>query len=215
MPDKKMIYHARIIGSISALGRWRELAHVRSIDTERRMIGTGIWECFSRRQGWLPVQLFLSFFLSTDCWGADQMPSEIGNADRLGFSTVRIQCLTNIGQNSTGTGFFFIYTINGHQVHVVVTNKHVVKDAKPGTLFLTEANADGTPLIGKIRPLTLDAFESRWIPHPDATVDLCILPIGGILNEMAAKGIWLLSADSTQASYLMQSVWRKWPHWNL
>lgn len=122
------------------------------------------------------------------------MPHEIGVADHLGFSTVRVRCLKESGRESTGTAFFFHFLDGGHfSTPALVTNWHVVDGARTGVLSLTERAADGSPRIGIIHQLTLDDFESLWIPHPDPSVDLCVLPIGGLLNEWEARGVRLVN----------------------
>lgn len=70
---------------------------------------------------------------------------------------------------------------------VIVTNKHVVKDATRGRFLLTRKGPSGEPLIGQTVNFEIDDFEKRWIPHPDNDVDLCVLPIGGMLNQLFAR----------------------------
>jgi hypothetical protein len=104
-------------------------------------------------------------------------------AEQLAHSTVRIECDV-AGGISTGTGFFYSLDKNGDQHKpVIVTNKHVVAGATKGRFLLTLQSADGGPALGRHLSFELDVFHQRWIPHPDANVDLCVMPIGPLLNE--------------------------------
>lgn len=119
--------------------------------------------------------------------------------EQVAFSTVRIQVTTKEG-NGTGTGFFFNFLDDDQKkVLAIVTNKHVVKGALQGTFLLTSANNDGTPNSDLHIPVSLDNFETRWIPHPDHNVDLTIMPIAPILPKASQKGFkpYLVHIDKT------------------
>ena len=114
--------------------------------------------------------------------------AQLSITEQLAFSTVRIQVTTKEG-SGTGTGFFFNFLDDGKQyIPAIVTNKHVVKGSLQGSFLLTSANDDGTPNLTLHIPVTLDNFESRWIPHPDDNVDLTIMLIAPILTEASQKG---------------------------
>jgi hypothetical protein len=36
--------------------------------------------------------------------------------------------------------------------------------------------------------MDLDNFESRWMPHPQGDIDLCVMPIAPLVREAEAKG---------------------------
>lgn len=117
------------------------------------------------------------------------MAEKMSPADQLSFSTVRIACKTQSGGDSTGTGFFFIFPLNSNtNIPVIITNRHVIKNATEGTFQLTEANNNGTPNIGMFTTVQLDKFEGRWISHPNQNVDLCAMPIAPLLHEAENKG---------------------------
>lgn len=104
-------------------------------------------------------------------------------AEQLAHSTVRIECDLPEGIG-TGTGFFYSLDQNGDRhVPVIVTNKHVVANAKKGRFLLTLRGTDGLPNVGKCKAYELDQFEQRWMPHPDPTVDLCVMPMAPLLQE--------------------------------
>lgn len=105
-------------------------------------------------------------------------------------STIRIECDCMNGQ-STGTGFFFQFLDNkeeGKSVPVIVTNKHVVKNASIGILRFSLNDEKDEKAKDKYCEVRLDRFEARWIMHPEDNVDLCILPIASICEDLASKG---------------------------
>ena len=109
-------------------------------------------------------------------------------AEQLAYCTVRLECDVP-GGISTGTGFFFNFAEEGDKaVPAIVTNRHVVKGATAGRFQLTVRTADGAPMVGTTVPVVLDKFESRWIPHSSADIDLCAMPIGPLLQQAELKG---------------------------
>ena len=109
--------------------------------------------------------------------------------EQLMHSTIMIRCKDSKGNLSSGTGFIFhLFNFQGQNVPVLVTNKHVVRDAADGMLVFTEANADGSPNYGANLPIVISEFAKGWIDHPDAGVDLTIFPIAGILKQFIDQG---------------------------
>lgn len=110
--------------------------------------------------------------------------------EQLAFSTVRIETNLNDGGIGTGTGFFYSVKQqdDGKTIPVIVTNKHVVKDAIKGKFRLTLQSAEGLPDIGKHMTIELDMFERRWVHHPIDNVDLCVLPIAPIILSAEQQG---------------------------
>lgn len=107
-------------------------------------------------------------------------------AEFLLLTTIRIET-TIPGGISTGTGFFFSLKRDekqGQHIPVIVTNKHVVKNAISGKLRFSLKDSDGNPLWGEYYDIEIDNFESRWIMHPELDVDLCVLPIANIEREI-------------------------------
>jgi V8-like Glu-specific endopeptidase len=112
-------------------------------------------------------------------------------SEQLTYSTVRIECELKTGGISTGTGFFFNFLEdkeNKTHVPVVITNKHVVKNATKGKIIITKANDKGEPLDTQHFSVSFENFESFWKLHPEADVDLCAMPIAPFLNEANKKG---------------------------
>src|SRR5206468_906020 len=100
-------------------------------------------------------------------------------AEKLMYSTVRLESVDTAGNQSVGTGFFFTYGLSdGSTRRFVVTNKHVVKDAVKGWLNLHEGQAQGTQFTpsGTWFTVEIDNFENRWVGHPHPAIDLCAMP---------------------------------------
>ena len=105
--------------------------------------------------------------------------------EELSYSTVRITCTLTNGTVSVGTGFVMAFkhdTEKGSFIPALVTNKHVVRDSSKISFVLTEM-VDGRPSDGRF-PFDLQISENEWKKHPDPNVDLCALPIGGLLNRL-------------------------------
>lgn len=116
------------------------------------------------------------------------------------FNTVRIEAELVNGGISTGTGFFFNFTVDDKRIiPAIITNKHVIKDALTGKFQLHEAKSiDGQSMpSGAFFTVELDQFMSRWIPHPDDNVDLCAMFFQPIREEAERlkKTIYHISLD--------------------
>lgn len=113
----------------------------------------------------------------------------LGIMEQLVHSTVRIETILHDGRVSRGTGFYmnFLQT-EENTFPVLITNKHVVANAKVGLLHVTSANSEGLPNIGKHQRYEIDNFEDRCIKHPDPKVDLVALPMGPLFNKLRLEG---------------------------
>lgn len=111
-------------------------------------------------------------------------------AETLMHTTVRLECLLDGNRQSTGTGFFFAFKIDDkNHVPLIVTNKHVINQAKVGTFVLTKSNEQGEPLLGQTERVVLKNFESHWIKHPEDNVDLAVFPIAELYRHAEAQGV--------------------------
>lgn len=117
------------------------------------------------------------------------MSKYVNPIEQLIHSTVRILCVDNNGNQSSGTGYIFFFCENeGQSIPCIVTNKHVVENGIKGIFHLTLKSDDGEPLIGKHEQITLDNLSQYCINHPDSDIDLVAIPIGPILNSAEAAG---------------------------
>ncbi len=105
-------------------------------------------------------------------------------SEQIQHSTVRIETVLNNGNTSTGTGFFykFLKEDNGSHIPAIITNKHVIKDSNIGIFRLTLVDENNEPDYNNTKEYKIPDFENKWIHHPDPEIDLCALPIGGLLN---------------------------------
>ncbi len=108
--------------------------------------------------------------------------------DQLAYSTVRIETELLDGRIGTGTGFFYaLDRQEDRRIPVIITNKHVIKDARIGKFRLTLKDQNGNPDINNHSLFHIDNFEQRWKPHPDPEVDLCAMPIAPLVNAVREK----------------------------
>lgn len=109
------------------------------------------------------------------------MNKNLSTIEQLCFSTIRIET-RNDNSIGTGTGFFFNFNIDGQVIPFIVTNKHVVKGMKEGIFFMTEEDETGSPLYTHHVKISTTDFENAWLMHPDANIDLCVMPMTYTLN---------------------------------
>lgn len=122
--------------------------------------------------------------------------------EQLSYATVRIECKSKDNQLFTGTGYFFRFRINKElntHIPVVITNKHVIKNAYEGRIIFSKADEEGNPDDKNHFGLFLNNFEQMWKMHPSDDVDLCAMPIAPFLNqaEMANHKLFYRSLDTT------------------
>lgn len=109
--------------------------------------------------------------------------------EQLCFCTTRIETEDSNRNKYSGTGFFFDLAIDDKHVPLLITNKHVVKGMEKGTFRITASDEEGQPAYEKHEPVSWEEdFSKRWIFHPDPNVDLCVLPIAGLLDVVIQQG---------------------------
>lgn len=115
------------------------------------------------------------------------MANEMGVSEQLTYSTVKIECIYADGNSGSGTGFIVhLCKEDNSCIPVLVTNKHVVNNNVKTVFQFCKQDDDGNPI--DTAPLTIGIDNSKWIPHQDVSVDLCVLPLGEILNNLSQKG---------------------------
>lgn len=113
------------------------------------------------------------------------------NLDNVGtqlmFTTVHLWVENTNGTKSTGTGF--IYTVNsksqGSTIPFLVTNLHVVKDAKIALVEFIESKEGKPDKEQKVR-VEIDGHQLRQFVDQDN--DLAVYPIAPILNQFNHVG---------------------------
>ena len=102
-------------------------------------------------------------------------------SEQLIYCTTKIINIIDETKIATGTGFFMNFNENlekGTCQPVIITNKHVVKDAKKIIFSVCRADENNNPLDQQKFTITLDEF--KIINHPDNDVDLCAIPIASL-----------------------------------
>ena len=108
-------------------------------------------------------------------------------AEQLLFTTLRIETRSS-NEQGTGTGFLFNYEHGGQQYPFVVSNKHVVRGASTGVVQFHKGSA-GQPILGTAHRIEIDHFEDAWTGHPDAEIDVAVMPLAPLLESMKSSGV--------------------------
>lgn len=113
------------------------------------------------------------------------------------LSTLRIECHASRGK-SIGTGFLFNFHVGDSDskvtAPVIVTNKHVVDGATSlhTTVSLMpkgtkeQVREDCTATSVEHRTIVWEGFQSAVESHPEASIDICAIPIAGFLGPVLA-----------------------------
>lgn len=111
-------------------------------------------------------------------------------AKRLLFSTVRVDTVLDDGSEGSGTAFVVRHPTRCGAVDFVVTNRHLVEGVRDGALVFTQARR-GCPLLGQSFELRIEQFPDAWYVHPDASIDLAIVPLAPLREAAAGQGVEL------------------------
>lgn len=97
------------------------------------------------------------------------------------YSTVRIQT-----ESGVGTGFIFEMNLGseGQDVPCVITNKHVVVGNRSASFSFKKRNADNSPNHQETMDIGISNLDSLIIPHPEHSIDLCLIPLAPIFEEI-------------------------------
>ncbi|TNF63649.1 MAG: serine protease [Burkholderiales bacterium] len=109
---------------------------------------------------------------------------------RLLFHTLRVDTVLQDGSSGTGTAFVLAHTHARGRSLFVVTNRHLVEGVVSGALVFTIAR-EGQPVLGSRFELRIEDFPDAWMAHPDAAVDLAIMPLQPLLDAAQAQGVSL------------------------
>ncbi|MCX7945939.1 MAG: serine protease [Hydrogenophilus sp.] len=128
---------------------------------------------------------------------------------QLLFTTVRLDLELDNGSVGSGTAFLYAHPWQGRRVPFVVTNRHLTAGVRRGGLVFTRRDETGRPLVGSAFLLEIDEFATAWYGHPDAEVDLAILPLRPLLTSAEEQGAllyhtllderWLLTEEEETA----------------
>ena len=109
-------------------------------------------------------------------------------AEQLLFTTARISTTGSGGASGVATAFVVRIERNGKVFLFLVTNKHVVLDARTVHLHFTVQERE-QPAMGKIFSVEMRDIENSWAYHGDADVDVAVAPFGPVIDAIQAKGV--------------------------
>ncbi|MRS60371.1 S1 family peptidase [Larkinella terrae] len=109
----------------------------------------------------------------------------------IAHSIVMIECTLPSRETRKGTGFIYEFCNkeDGRAIQAIVTNKHLVRDAKWTHIRFTKKKEDGTPDHGNQVVTVCTDFWASCVPHPDPKTDLCIYPLNGLMKKAEREGI--------------------------
>lgn len=96
-------------------------------------------------------------------------------------SKVVVKITTN--NNSTGTGFFFMFKFGDKQfVPTIITNKHVLEECSSFKIVVSKNDyiSDGKV---DLKEYEINDLEHRIINHPNINIDLCAISITDLLDH--------------------------------
>jgi hypothetical protein len=131
---------------------------------------------------------------------ASEKPSEVNLpnlmevktvSEQLFFSTVRIEAekINEKGDSfiDVSTGFIVSYEDGeGKRSDFLVTSRHSVNDAFRGRFFFARS-IDGKPSLGETYNIVMEDFGERWITPVDRAIDIAVMPLAGVLRELAER----------------------------
>jgi hypothetical protein len=112
--------------------------------------------------------------------------------EQLLFSTVFVKSKT-ASNDQTATGFIYAVPVklaSGEtgDVHFLVTNRHVLKDATEVSFQMVRADsAHAMPVLGQPWGAALNISDDAWTGHSDPKVDVAVMAFGYKLNMVAQQ----------------------------
>jgi len=120
--------------------------------------------------------------------------------EQLVFATVRIETVTDSGGRGVGTGFLYAREVDERESTLfLVTNKHVINDARRGILTFTLSDG-AAPLFGQRYSILLENFANFFVGHEAPGVDVALMPFFPILTLLSQRGVRNLFPLSARSS---------------
>lgn len=107
---------------------------------------------------------------------------------QLLFTTVPIWTEAQNGDRTAATAFIYNAPVPNkpeHSVPVLVTNHHVLKDAKRGVIEMVERDGDQPKREKRVRVELTLPLSAEYV---SAELDIAILPLGPALNQLEVAG---------------------------
>lgn len=109
-------------------------------------------------------------------------------AEKLYFTTVRIDTISSSGEAGSGTGFLFSLQKGETEYPFVITNKHVIEGAQQGGISFIKKE-DDKPKLGESFRIDFNDFHTQWTGHPDSNVDITCIPLMPLVEFMKSNGV--------------------------
>ncbi len=113
-------------------------------------------------------------------------------SEQLTYCTTKIISVIDDNQVATGTGFFMNFNVDLDKKtaqSVIITNKHVVENAKEIKFSVCKGDKNNNPLDKEKFTITLNNF--KIINHPSDDVDLCAISIGAMETAIQQNDVIL------------------------
>ncbi len=140
------------------------------------------------------ILYFLALFISS--WTYAQTPNNdktiingLNVNDLIPYTTIRILILDKENKEiGSGTGFFYHTKLDSLGIPVILTNKHVIKNAeKISLVFHVKTIGDEKQRSNEIVIISKEVLSKTLINHPIDSIDLVAIPIASIMEELKIK----------------------------
>jgi hypothetical protein len=112
------------------------------------------------------------------------------DAEALSYNTVRIELEYDGGDTGIGTGFLYQFESSSKiSVPAIVTNRHVLENAKNIDLYFNPTGKDNKPNLDneKIRVRFTEIQKNSWLSHPNPDIDLAFLPVAKMVDQLHSE----------------------------
>lgn len=126
---------------------------------------------------------------------------ELSITEQLIYTTTRVECLKSDGSSHIATAFFCkLFVDEKNYVEVLVSNKHVLDKIDRITIHI--CTLDEHDELAPYVNYNCEIKDSSFVMlHPDANVDLAVMPIGPLFQDIRKqinKKVFYKSIDSKQ-----------------
>jgi hypothetical protein len=137
-----------------------------------------------------PIIRASNFMLADDDEDGQDASSALTMAEQITLSTVRLECELARGRLRRGTGFFYrFYCGDGASQPAIVTNAHVVLDARQVSFHVFVGDSEALRRENGHHRITVGDVSKAVIRHPDPTIDLCAILVDNEFIASKAIGI--------------------------
>jgi len=135
--------------------------------------------------------------------------SSMTTAEMLLYSTMKVTTFEGGVASGSGTGFLYaIRSGESDSIPLLITNKHVLEgaDAFAVAFHLKDSRASTEP-NGKFWSLRVAFGDADVVMHPDPTIDLCAIPVGGLMNQLADQGKFVFEVSLDESLLPSDGQW--------